>query len=49
MDERFRKLQRDYLRQTTDAEAAAAYIRVLEQRLGVVPEEKRKVQPFLKI
>lgn len=45
MDEKFRKLQRDYLRQTTDAEAAAAYIRILEQRLGVVPETKRRIQP----
>jgi len=34
MDEKLRKLQRNYLCQTTDAEVAAAYIRILEQRLS---------------
>jgi len=45
VDEKFRKLQRNYLLHTDDVEAAASYIRILEQRLGVLPAEKKKVQP----
>jgi hypothetical protein len=44
VDEKFRKLQRNYLQQPADTETAASYIRILEQRLGVTPEDKRKIQ-----
>lgn len=45
MDEKFRKKQRAYQAKPNDATVAAEYIRSLEQKLGIEPEIKHKVQP----
>lgn len=44
MDEKFRKRQRNYKASPNDAEAAAEYIRALEQQLGIEPETKHRVK-----
>lgn len=45
MDEKFRQRQRAHQRDPQDIQEALAYIQALEQKLGIQPENKRRMAP----